>query len=129
VGASTTAIFAVPSAGIDPANGREKFRRADGSSTYTWSAIDQIVVGDRSPDAQGAFGVNLGYRGFYLNSSFLYQWGAQTYNSTLLNKVENADIASSNVDRRVLSERWRQPGDVAPFFNISTTRVTRPTSR
>lgn len=129
VGASTTAIFAMRSAGIDPANGREKFIRSDGTSTYTWSAIDQVVVGDRSPTAQGAFGLNVGFRGFYLNSSFLYQWGAQTYNSTLLDKVENANIANQNVDRRVLSDRWKTPGDVVSFLDISTTRVTKPTSR
>jgi TonB-linked SusC/RagA family outer membrane protein len=129
VGASTTAIYAVKSAGIDPANGKERFIRQDGTSTYTWNAIDQQVVGDKSPDAQGAFGVNASFRRFYVNASFLYQWGAQTYNTTLLNKVENADIRNSNVDRRVLSDRWKNPGDVVPFFDLADNRITRPTTR
>lgn len=130
VGASTKAIYAVPSAGIDPANGKEKFIRRDGTSTYTWSAIDQVVVGDLSPDAQGAFGVNASFKKFYLNVSFLYQWGAQTYNSTLLNKVENVNITTANVDRRVLSERWKRPGDIVPFYDLTTTiRTTLPTTR
>ena len=128
-GASTTAIYAVRSAGIDPANGREKFIKKGGTSTYTWNANDQVVVGDRLPDAQGNIGLNIGFRGVYLNASFLYQWGAQTYNSTLLNKVENADIDGSNVDRRILSERWMKVGDIAPFYDIENKITTKPTSR
>lgn len=129
VGASTTAIYAVRSAGIDPANGKEKFIKQDGTSTYTWSAADQQVVGDRRPDAQGAFGFNASFRRFYVNASFLYQWGAQTYNTTLLNKVENADVKNSNVDRRVLTDRWKNPGDLVPYYDLSTERITRPTTR
>lgn len=129
VGASTTAIYAVPSYGIDPSNGKEKFRKKDGSSTYTWSAEDMAVVGDTSPKAQGSFGINISFKGFFLNTSFLYQWGAQTYNETLLNKVENADIDGSNVDRRVLTERWKSPGDVVPYYDLKKHDKTRPTSR
>lgn len=129
VGASTTAIYAVRSAGIDPANGKEKFIKQGGASTYTWSADDQVVVGDTEPDAKGALGFNLGYKGFFLNVSFLYQWGAQTYNSTLLNKVENANIKTENVDRRVLTERWKRAGDIAPYYDLENTTITKPTSR
>lgn len=128
-GASTTAIYAVRSAGIDPANGREKFIKKNGMSTYTWCADDQVVVGDLLPDAQGSFGVNASFRGFYLNASFMYQWGGQTYNSTLLEKVENADIRNANVDKRVLTERWKKPGDIAPYYDLEASAITKPTSR
>ena len=99
-GASTSAMYAVRSEGIDPANGRERFIKKNGLPTYTWDANDQVVVGDNNPDAQGSVGLNVAYKGFYLNASFMYQWGAQSYNETLLNKVENADVRGSNVDRR-----------------------------
>ncbi len=128
-GASTTAIYGVVSYGIDPSNGKEKFRKRDGSSTYLWNSRDEVVLGDTSPDAQGSFGFNIGWKGFYVNTSFLYAWGAQQYNETLLNKVEHADIANSNVDRRVLTDRWQAPGDVAPFYDIKNTTKTQPTSR
>lgn len=129
VGASSTALYAVRSAGIDPVNGKEKFIRKDGSSTYTWDANDQVVVGDNNPDAQGSFGINVGYKGFYLNASFLYQWGGQVYNETLLNKVENADIKNGNVDKRVLSKRWKVAGDLAPYYDLQSNVETKPTSR
>ena len=129
VGASTTAIYAVPSAGIDPANGKEKFIKKNGTTTYTWCADDQVVVGDLLPDAQGSFGINVSFKRFYLNTSFMYQWGGQIYNSTLMSKVENADIKYSNVDKRVLAERWKQAGDVVPYYDIRINPTTKPTSR
>ncbi|MEG2556766.1 MAG: SusC/RagA family TonB-linked outer membrane protein, partial [Odoribacter sp.] len=88
-----------------------------------------VVVGDLLPDAQGSFGLNVAYRGFYLNAFFMYQWGAQIYNSTLLEKVENADIKDSNVDRRVLSERWKKVGDIVPYYDLGISARTKPTSR
>ena len=55
-GKSLSAIYAVRSEGIDPANGRERFVKKNGMSTYTWDANDQVVVGDTEPDAKGSFG-------------------------------------------------------------------------
>lgn len=129
VGASTTAIYAVRSAGIDPANGKERFIKKNGSSTYTWDSNDQVVVGDKTPQAQGAFGLNVSWKGIYANVSFLYQWGGQTYNTTLIERVENADIENENVDKRVLAERWKKPGDILPYNDINRDRLIRPTSR
>lgn len=134
-GASTTAIYAVRSAGIDPANGRELFIKKNGQTTYTWCADDQVVVGDRNPDAQGSFGLNVGYKGIYLNASFMYQWGAQSYNETLLDRVENARIRYQNVDKRVLTQRWKQAGDIVPYYDLNlnnsktAAHINRPTSR
>lgn len=134
-GASTTAIYAVRSAGIDPANGRELFIKKNGMTTYTWCAEDQVVVGDRNPDAQGSWGINVGYKGIYLNASFMYQWGAQSYNETLLKRVENAEIRYQNVDKRVLSQRWKQAGDIVPYYDLNmnnsktAAHIDRPSSR
>lgn len=52
------------------------------------------------------------------------------YNQTLLNKVEVTlnTLGSSNVDRRVLEERWSKPGDVTFYKGFSSTQ-TRATSR
>ena len=86
-------------------------------------------MGDETPDAQGAFGFNVSYKGFFFNASFLFQWGGQTYNETLINRVENADITGKNVDKRVLAERWKQPGDRVPYYDIREKPYVRPTSR
>ena len=43
-GASPDDMWAVPSLGIDPATGREMFRKKDGTQTFVYSTDDEIVV-------------------------------------------------------------------------------------
>lgn len=129
-GGSLTSIFGMHSLGINPMDGSEIFMKPDGTITYDWNAADQIIIGDSSPKGQGSFGVNSTYKNWSLFASFMYQYGGQEYNSTLLNKVENVDLYNRNADRRVLTERWQKPGDVTPLKNIAERLMTtRPTSR
>lgn len=129
-GASLTSIFAVRSLGIDPVTGKELFLNRDGSISNTWNALQEVRVGDTEPKASGSFGVNLVYKNLSLFASFSYDWGKQAYNETLVNEVENADVQYSNVDRRVLTDRWQKPGDIAPLKDIKDIKsVTMPTSR
>lgn len=128
-GQSMTAIWAVRSAGIDPITGKEVFIKKDGTTTYTWSSEDQVICGDTEPDFQGNFGANLRWKGFDLNLAFTYKYGGQTYNSTLVEKVENVDVLNNNVDKRVLTERWNTAGQTAKFKSIKDTSTTKPTSR
>lgn len=128
-GQSMNAIYAVRSLGIDPATGRERYLKADGvTTTYDWDANDQVVVGNSLPLWNGNFGINLAYKGIRLNTIFRFELGGQLYNETLVNRVENADIFS-NVDARVLTDRWQKPGDVARFKSIQDRTVTRVSSR
>ena len=128
-GQSMSAIWAVPSLGIDPMTGNEIFIKKDGSQTYTWSADDQVVCGDALPKISGTFGFYLEHKGFSLNASFLYNLGGKYYNSTLVEKVENADV-QYNVDRRMLYDRWSTPGEAAKYKKFSQSATfTRPTSR
>lgn len=131
-GGSLTSIFGVKSLGINPADGREIFVRPDGTITYDWNAADQVVIGNEEPKLQGTFGFNMRWKQFSVYSTFMYELGGQRYNSTLVSKVENAYIQSSNVDRRVLTGRWQNPGDCTPYGRLQTdgvVAVTRPTSR
>lgn len=129
-GGSLTSIFAMKSLGIDPINGKELLMNRDGSVTYQWSASQEIIAGNTEPKAQGAFGFNLSWKNLSLFTSFMYEWGAQSYNTTLVNDVENADVENMNVDRRVLTDRWNQPGDIAPLKDIKDRGViTLPTTR
>ncbi|MDR1718975.1 MAG: SusC/RagA family TonB-linked outer membrane protein [Dysgonamonadaceae bacterium] len=128
-GQSITAIWAVPSKGIDPITGQEVFVKKDGTTTFEWSADEQVVCGDATPKYRGNAGFNLAYKGFEINMAFSYRFGGQAYNSTLVEKVENADVLNWNVDRRVLTDRWNTPGVPAKFKSISDLSVTKPTSR
>ncbi|MNV67666.1 hypothetical protein D3C71_1604740 [compost metagenome] len=46
-----------------------------------------------------------------------YRLGADLYNQTLVDRIENANI-TYNVDRRIATERWRNPGDRTFFKGI-----------
>jgi TonB-linked SusC/RagA family outer membrane protein len=123
-GQSMTAIWAVKSLGIDPANGRELFLKKDGvTTTYDYSTDDYIIAGDTNPKYHGTFGFNGEIKGFGLSSVFAYQLGGDYYNQTLVDRVENVNIAY-NVDRRVLNDTWQTAGDLASYKHISATPTT-----
>ena len=133
-GESQTSIWGVPSLGIDPATGEEIFIRPDGSITNTWNTNDQVVLGDTEPKIQGTFGLNATYKNLSLYMTFMYEAGGQIYNSTLRDKVEDVNVYTSNVDKRVFSERWQEPGDKARYRKLTSgvggsIMRTRPTSR
>ena len=127
-GCSMSAIWAVPSLGIDPQTGKEIFVKRDGSVTYEYDVNDQVVCGDMQPKWNGNFGVNGEINGWGWNVTLNYRWGGQIYNQTLVDKVENAQL-QYNVDRRVLTDRWAAPGDHALYKSIKDQTTTYPTSR
>lgn len=54
-GDSQNAIYAVPSLGIDPINGRELFLKKSGEVTYTWDARDRVFCGVDQSDYPGKY--------------------------------------------------------------------------
>ncbi len=122
-GESPTAIYAVRSAGVDPASGKEIFIRKDGEYTYTYDANDQVAVGDRNPNWQGSISSLLKYKQFSLSASMSYRFGGDMYNTTRVQKIENIN-PRYNCDERAFTERWKQPGDLVPYLNISTNGGT-----
>lgn len=133
-GQSVSTIYAVRSLGIDPSTGDEIFLTRDGRQTYRWSPLDEVPVGDNAPKVSGNLGTNFMYMGASVNVSMRTELGGQMYNSTLADRVENAD-PHYNVDIRVLTDRWQKPGDIARFKGVATldgqtrTDITRATSR
>lgn len=127
-GQSMSAIWAVPSYGIDPASGRDIFITANGNITHTWNADDLAVLGDTESKLRGNTGFNFDYNGVSINASMNWRFGGQIYNQTLVDKVENANL-NYNVDKRVYDNRWRKPGDVSMFKDIRNRAVTRATQR
>lgn len=119
-GESPTAIYAVRSAGIDPASGEEIYIKKNGTYTYAYNVEDMMNVGDKNPWMQGSFSSYLVYKQFSLNLNFSYRFGGDLYNSTRMAKIENID-PQKNVDIRAFTERWHQAGDVVPYLNISAT--------
>ena len=130
-GADPDDIWAVRSAGIDPATGRELFIKKDGTYTYDFTYADEVVVGNTRPDVEGTFGTNFGYRGLTFGAIFRYRMGADAFNSAVYQKVENISSTQLkyNQDKRALYNRWQQPGDIAQFKNIADSQNTPMSSR
>ncbi len=117
-GESPSAIYAVRSAGIDPATGNEIFIKKDGSYTYKYDSKDQVSCGDTNPTLQGSISSMLQYKNFSLTASFSYRFGGKMYNSTRALKVENVN-PRKNCDVRAFTDRWTNVGDVKPYIDIA----------
>ncbi len=129
-GASLTAQYGMRSLGIDPATGREIFLNKKGDIVFENDPKEYVVIGDTEPKGSGSLGLYLTYKNLTFTTNFSYEFGSKRYNETLVYYVENASIESSNVDKRVLSQRWQKPGDRTPLKNIKDRyEQTRPTSR
>jgi TonB-linked SusC/RagA family outer membrane protein len=130
-GGTPTALWAVPSAGIDPATGREIFIKKDGTQTFIYDYADEVKVGDQEPKMEGIVGTSVFYKNFSLNLNLRYRTGGQIFLQTLFDKVENISSTAIhfNQDARALTERWQKPGDLAKFKAISMTDQTLISSR
>jgi hypothetical protein len=134
VGESMSRIWAVKSLGIDPATGKEVFVKLDGTKTFTWDPNDKQPIGDATSKLKGTFSSNFNYKGWTLNIYLSYQYGGQMYNQTLQDKIENVDLLHTNADERVLTQRWKKPGDIVPFKSLVANgtggfQITNATSR
>ena len=118
----------VESLGIDPRTGNEIFKKLNGDLTFVYDPKDKIIVGDLNPKYMGTIQSNLLYKGFNLYLIFAYEYGAKIYNSTLAQKVEGSS-PYYNADKRVLYDRWKEPGDISLFKRIDDTTPPYQTTR
>ena len=130
-GGSPTAIWAVRSAGIDPATGKELFIKKDGTYSFTYDVNDEVVVGDTQPRIEGLLGTSLYLKGFTVGCYLRYRWGGQVFNSSLFQKVENIGTQEiyNNQDKRALYDRWSENNREAYFKGISLVQRTEKSSR
>ena len=127
-GESLRTIYVVPSLGIDPSTGKELYIDRFGNTTYKWNALDKRACGVDEPKYRGNVNSMFSWKDLSFNISFAYRMGGHIYNSTLIERVENAD-PRYNVDDRVYKDRWRKPGDHAFFKDIKDHSATQMTSR
>ncbi|WP_167610842.1 SusC/RagA family TonB-linked outer membrane protein [Maribellus sediminis] len=127
-GYSINTIWVVRSLGIDPSTGKEIYVRKNGEKTFIWSAADLIDGGNSEPKYRGNINSTLRYKKLTVNMSFGYRLGGQSYNNTLIDKVENANFRY-NVDSRVYDDRWQEPGDEAAFKGLMVNTTTFKSTR
>lgn len=118
----------MPSAGIDPATGKEIFIKPDGSYTFEYNDRYKQTFGTTTPLVNGALSSYLMYKQWSLSMIFGYTLGAVEYNHTLAMRVEGAD-PRKNADQRVFDSRWKTPGVPAKYKDIADKSIPHQTSR
>lgn len=126
-GQSTTTLYVVRSLGVDPVTGKEVYLKRDGTKTFTWDANDKVPVGDTNPKISGTFSTNINWRDFSCVFGFTYRYGGVLYNQTLVDKIENQNVAY-NLDNRAGQGRWEKPGDITSYVGFSPTGANTPAS-
>ena len=126
-GESTTTLYVVRSLGVDPVTGKEVYLKRDGTKTFVWNANDKVPVGDTNPKISGTFSTSINWKDLSCTLGFTYKYGGVVYNQTLVDKIENQNVAY-NLDERAGQGRWEKPGDVTPFVGFSPTGANTPAS-
>ncbi len=126
-GQSTTTLYVVRSLGVDPATGKEVYLKRDGTKTFTWDASDKVPVGDTNPKISGTLSTSINWKDLSCSLGFTYKYGGIVYNQTLVDKIENQNVAY-NLDRRAGEGRWESPGDVTSYVRFSALGASTPAS-
>ena len=126
-GESTTTLYVVRSLGVDPVTGKEVYLKRDGTKTFVWNATDKVAVGDLNPKISGTLSSSINWKDLSCTLGFTYKYGGIVYNQTLVDKIENQNVAY-NLDYRAGQGRWEKPGDVTPYVGFSPTGANTPAS-
>jgi hypothetical protein len=126
-GESTTTLYVVRSLGVDPVTGKEVYLKRDGTKTFVWNANDKVPVGDTNPAISGTVSSSVNWKKLSCSLGFTYKFGGIVYNQTLVDKIENQNVAY-NLDNRAGQGRWEKPGDVTPYVGFSPTGENTPAS-
>lgn len=132
VGYSSTSLWGVRWAGVDPNTGEEGFYtpagdvvnrteiRAMGQSAYQ-------LLGNTMPDFQGSLINNLGWKGFQLTLNLQYNLGGNKFVATTYLRDGNS-LSNSNMSVNLL-ERWQQVGDITAVPKLNSSSPVNNSSR
>ena len=126
-GESTTTLYVVQSLGVDPVTGKELYLKRDGTKTFVWDANDKVPVGDTNPKISGTLSSSVNWKDLSCTLGLSYKYGGVVYNQTLVDKIENQNVAY-NLDNRAGQGRWERPGDVTSYVGFSPTGANTPAS-
>ncbi|MBK5214622.1 MAG: TonB-dependent receptor [Flavobacteriaceae bacterium] len=123
-GAKINEHYLVRYAGVDPANGRPQYYKADGTIVYADGInqdTDRVLQGKSTiANKEGGFFTNIRYKGFGLRTDFVFKAGNWINNFVESNL--NSDGASVTDNQAVSAfNYWQQPGDTGVLPDPRTT--------
>lgn len=104
--------------GADPETGMPTYEREDGSVTNNINEAGEFAkFGTYLPKHVGGFNADISYKGFFVNANFSYQFDVMRSNNVRnwITDGSRGYISAVNQSRELLTDQWRQPGDVKWF--------------
>ena len=113
VGHSVSEFYINRYAGVNPANGDALWYTKNGQITNEYNEGDKVMTG-KTFDApwQGGFGTSLAWKGFSLAAQFSWVADRWMFNNDRYFGESNGLYAAYNQSKRLLYDRWKQPGDI-----------------
>jgi len=101
--------------GADPATGRPRYKKPDGTITTNINEAGQFhEFGSWFPKNVGGFSLDVRYQRITVSAFFSYQYDVMRYNN-VQNWVEQGDATYAGAvtqSRNLLTNQWLKPGDV-----------------
>ena len=122
VGHSVGEFYTNRYAGVNPANGDALWYTKDGEITTEYNESDKVMI-DKSYIApwQGGFGTTLSWKGLSLSAQFSWVTDRWMFNNDRFFEESNGLYSTYNQSRRLLYERWKQPGDITDIPRYGVT--------
>lgn len=100
-------------AGVNPANGDALWYTKDGEITTEYREEDKVMTGKSyNTPWMGGFGTTLSWKGISLSAQFSWMADRWVFNNDRYFEENNGNYSGYNQSKRLLYDRWKQPGDV-----------------
>lgn len=122
VGRPVGEFFINKYAGVNPANGDALWYDKDGNITNEFREEDKVWIGKNfNAPWQGGFGTSLSYKGIALSANFSWVADRWMFNNDRFFEESNGLYSAYNQSRRLLYDRWKEPGDIADIPRYGVT--------
>ncbi|ARN77996.1 hypothetical protein BST97_08270 [Nonlabens spongiae] len=123
-GAQLNEYFVVPYLGVNPANGNLLFEDINGNPTENPTLEDRRLTGtDSQPDFQGGFGFNTSYKGFFLESQFVFMTGLERFDSNLASYYDINDLGQYQLSSD-LERSWTPDNRITDMPAVNATNLS-----
>lgn len=122
VGHSIGSFYINRYAGVNPANGDALWYDKEGNITNEYSEADKVML-DKNYIApwQGGFGTTLSWKGVTLATHFSWVADRWMFNNDRFFEESNGLYSAYNQSKRLLYDRWKQPGDITDIPRYGVT--------
>ncbi len=113
VGHSVGEFYMNRYAGVNPANGDALWYDKEGNITTEFNEADKVMIGKNYiAPWQGGFGTTLNWKGLQLSAQFSWVADRWMINNDRFFEESNGLYLSYNQSKRLLYDRWKEPGDI-----------------